>query len=148
MLTLRLQRHSTPSAHRLADLDGAASRVGAVRWDHGGYAWQGSQVPCGHPPDSRLGTPGPDSLPPHACLGGDLAVDARRHATLVLNESGARISGQCCIFELLLYGVSRTGVDGNAVAGACAVYREALDTGDPKGWMGGRPVKPVFRRYT
>ena len=34
------------------------------------------------------------------------------------------------------------------VAGACAVYREALDTGDPKGWMGGRPVKPVFRRYT
>jgi len=34
------------------------------------------------------------------------------------------------------------------VAGACAVYREALDTGDPKGWMGGRPVNPVFRRYT
>ncbi len=34
------------------------------------------------------------------------------------------------------------------VAGACAVYREALDTGDPRGWMGGRPVKPVFRRYT
>jgi glutamate-1-semialdehyde 2,1-aminomutase len=34
------------------------------------------------------------------------------------------------------------------VAGACAVYREALDAGDPTTWMGGRPVKPVFRRYT
>jgi glutamate-1-semialdehyde 2,1-aminomutase len=33
------------------------------------------------------------------------------------------------------------------VAGACAVYRQALDDGDPRGWMGGRPVKPVFRRY-
>jgi glutamate-1-semialdehyde 2,1-aminomutase len=33
------------------------------------------------------------------------------------------------------------------VAGACTVYRRALDTGDPKGWIGGRPVKPVFRRY-
>ncbi|MFE2408868.1 glutamate-1-semialdehyde 2,1-aminomutase [Kitasatospora sp. NPDC059408] len=32
------------------------------------------------------------------------------------------------------------------VAGACAVYRKALDTGDPTPWMGGRPVKPVFRR--
>jgi glutamate-1-semialdehyde 2,1-aminomutase len=33
------------------------------------------------------------------------------------------------------------------VAGACEVYRKALDDGDPKEWMGGRPVKPVFRRY-
>jgi glutamate-1-semialdehyde 2,1-aminomutase len=33
------------------------------------------------------------------------------------------------------------------VAGACATYRKALDDGDPTGWMGGRPVKPVFRRY-
>ena len=33
------------------------------------------------------------------------------------------------------------------VAGACVVYRKALDAGDPRGWMGGRPVKPVFRRY-
>jgi glutamate-1-semialdehyde 2,1-aminomutase len=35
----------------------------------------------------------------------------------------------------------------DAVEWACAVYRKALDVGDPKGWMGGRPVKPVFRRF-
>ncbi|NMO92999.1 glutamate-1-semialdehyde 2,1-aminomutase [Actinomycetospora sp. TBRC 11914] len=29
---------------------------------------------------------------------------------------------------------------------ACVVYREALDAGDPSPWMGGRPVRPVFRR--
>lgn len=34
-----------------------------------------------------------------------------------------------------------------AVAGACAVYRKALDAGDPSGWTGGRPVKPVVRRF-
>jgi glutamate-1-semialdehyde 2,1-aminomutase len=33
------------------------------------------------------------------------------------------------------------------VAQACAVYRKALDAGDPAPWMGGRPVEPVFRRY-
>ncbi|MGW8375267.1 glutamate-1-semialdehyde 2,1-aminomutase [Streptomyces sp. ODS28] len=33
-----------------------------------------------------------------------------------------------------------------AVAQACAVYRKALDAGDPGPWVGGRPVKPVFRR--
>ena len=33
------------------------------------------------------------------------------------------------------------------VARACTAYRTALDAGDPRGWMGGRPVKPVFRRY-
>ncbi|ASR34014.1 glutamate-1-semialdehyde 2,1-aminomutase [Prauserella marina] len=33
------------------------------------------------------------------------------------------------------------------VAGACAVYRQALDAGDPLPWMGGRSVRPVFRRY-
>jgi glutamate-1-semialdehyde 2,1-aminomutase len=33
------------------------------------------------------------------------------------------------------------------VAGACEVYRAALDAGDPTPWLGGRPVKPVFRRY-
>jgi glutamate-1-semialdehyde 2,1-aminomutase len=32
------------------------------------------------------------------------------------------------------------------VSQACAVYRKALDAGDPTPWMGGRPVKPVFRR--
>ncbi|MEV4596439.1 glutamate-1-semialdehyde 2,1-aminomutase [Amycolatopsis sp. NPDC049253] len=32
------------------------------------------------------------------------------------------------------------------VAGACVVYRKALDAGDPSPWLGGRPVKPVFRR--
>ncbi|MEV2253223.1 glutamate-1-semialdehyde 2,1-aminomutase [Streptomyces sp. NPDC050147] len=32
------------------------------------------------------------------------------------------------------------------VAQACAVYRKALDAGDPTPWMAGRPVKPVFRR--
>jgi glutamate-1-semialdehyde 2,1-aminomutase len=33
------------------------------------------------------------------------------------------------------------------VTQACAVYRKALDAGEPTPWMGGRPVKPVFRRY-
>ncbi|MEV7866595.1 glutamate-1-semialdehyde 2,1-aminomutase [Streptomyces sp. NPDC088124] len=33
-----------------------------------------------------------------------------------------------------------------AVAQACAVYRKALDAGDPTPWLAGRPVKPVFRR--
>ncbi|MFH9953988.1 glutamate-1-semialdehyde 2,1-aminomutase [Streptomyces roseolus] len=32
------------------------------------------------------------------------------------------------------------------VARACAVYRKALDAGDPSPWLTGRPVKPVFRR--
>ncbi len=32
------------------------------------------------------------------------------------------------------------------VAEACAVYRKALDAADPTPWLGGRPVKPVFRR--
>ncbi|MFI7007517.1 glutamate-1-semialdehyde 2,1-aminomutase [Streptomyces sp. NPDC050145] len=31
------------------------------------------------------------------------------------------------------------------VADACGVYRKALDAGDPTPWLGGRPVKPVFR---
>lgn len=35
----------------------------------------------------------------------------------------------------------------DVVAQACAVYRKALDAEDPTPWMGGRPVKPVFRRY-
>ncbi|MEV7190557.1 glutamate-1-semialdehyde 2,1-aminomutase [Streptomyces sp. NPDC093510] len=34
----------------------------------------------------------------------------------------------------------------DAVAQACAVYRKALDAGDPTPWLEGRPVKPVFRR--
>jgi glutamate-1-semialdehyde 2,1-aminomutase len=33
------------------------------------------------------------------------------------------------------------------VAGACMVYRQALDANDPSPWLGGRPVKPVFRRH-
>lgn len=32
------------------------------------------------------------------------------------------------------------------VAQACVVYRKALDADDPGPWLGGRPVKPVFRR--
>jgi glutamate-1-semialdehyde 2,1-aminomutase len=34
----------------------------------------------------------------------------------------------------------------DVVAQACAVYRKALDAGDPDPWLAGRPVKPVFRR--
>jgi len=34
-----------------------------------------------------------------------------------------------------------------AVRQACVVYRQALDAGDPAEWLGGRPVKPVFRRF-
>ncbi|MGH8867211.1 MAG: glutamate-1-semialdehyde 2,1-aminomutase [Actinomycetes bacterium] len=33
------------------------------------------------------------------------------------------------------------------VGRACAVYRQALDAQDPTPWMGGRPVRPAFRRY-
>ena len=35
-----------------------------------------------------------------------------------------------------------------AVGKACAAYRQALDAGDPTPWLGGRPVKPVFRRFS
>ncbi|MFC5231359.1 glutamate-1-semialdehyde 2,1-aminomutase [Pseudonocardia zijingensis] len=35
----------------------------------------------------------------------------------------------------------------DVVAGACTVYKKALDAGDPTPWMGGRPVKPAFRRH-
>jgi glutamate-1-semialdehyde 2,1-aminomutase len=35
----------------------------------------------------------------------------------------------------------------DVVGQACVVYRKALDAGDPSPWTGGRPVKPVFRRY-
>jgi len=35
----------------------------------------------------------------------------------------------------------------DVVAQACAVYRKALDAQDPRPWLGGRPVKPVFRRF-
>ncbi|SEC25857.1 glutamate-1-semialdehyde 2,1-aminomutase [Streptomyces sp. TLI_105] len=34
----------------------------------------------------------------------------------------------------------------DVVSQACAVYRKALDAGDPTPWLAGRPVKPVFRR--
>ncbi|MFF7813815.1 glutamate-1-semialdehyde 2,1-aminomutase [Streptomyces sp. NPDC007945] len=34
----------------------------------------------------------------------------------------------------------------DVVAQACAVYRKALDAGDPTPWLAGRPVRPVFRR--
>jgi glutamate-1-semialdehyde 2,1-aminomutase len=34
------------------------------------------------------------------------------------------------------------------VARACAVYRRALDVDDPTAWMGGRAVRPVFRRFS
>ncbi|MEI5098237.1 glutamate-1-semialdehyde 2,1-aminomutase [Streptomyces sp. PmtG] len=34
----------------------------------------------------------------------------------------------------------------DVVAQACAVYRKALDAGDPTPWLAGRPVQPVFRR--
>ncbi|HVW41033.1 MAG TPA: glutamate-1-semialdehyde 2,1-aminomutase [Amycolatopsis sp.] len=33
------------------------------------------------------------------------------------------------------------------VAQACATYRKALDAQSPAAFMGGRPVKPVFRRF-
>jgi glutamate-1-semialdehyde 2,1-aminomutase len=35
----------------------------------------------------------------------------------------------------------------DVVTQACAVYGKALDSGDPTPWTGGRPVKPVFRRF-
>jgi glutamate-1-semialdehyde 2,1-aminomutase len=35
----------------------------------------------------------------------------------------------------------------DVVAQACTVYRKALDAEDPAPWMGGRPVRPVFRKY-
>jgi glutamate-1-semialdehyde 2,1-aminomutase len=35
----------------------------------------------------------------------------------------------------------------DVVGRACAVYRAALEAGDPGAFTGGRPVRPVFRRY-
>ncbi|MFE0024070.1 glutamate-1-semialdehyde 2,1-aminomutase [Amycolatopsis sp. NPDC059021] len=35
----------------------------------------------------------------------------------------------------------------DVVAQACTVYRKALDADDPAAFMGGRSVKPVFRRF-
>ncbi len=35
----------------------------------------------------------------------------------------------------------------DVVADPCAAYRKALDNNDPSPWLGGRPVKPVFRRF-
>lgn len=35
----------------------------------------------------------------------------------------------------------------HAVARACTTYRKALDAQDSAPWVGGRPVKPVFRRF-
>ncbi|MGW6055584.1 glutamate-1-semialdehyde 2,1-aminomutase [Streptomyces sp. NPDC055189] len=35
----------------------------------------------------------------------------------------------------------------DVVGQACAVYRKALDAGDPTPWLAGRPVKPVFRPF-
>ena len=35
----------------------------------------------------------------------------------------------------------------DVVAQACAVYRKALDAQSPAAFLGGRPVKPVFRRF-
>jgi glutamate-1-semialdehyde 2,1-aminomutase len=35
----------------------------------------------------------------------------------------------------------------DVVAGACVVYRKALDAGDPSAWTGGRSVKPVLRKH-
>ena len=35
----------------------------------------------------------------------------------------------------------------DVVSQACAVYRKALDAGSPAAWLGGRPVKPVFRPF-
>lgn len=34
-----------------------------------------------------------------------------------------------------------------AVARACPIYRRALDADDPSPWLGGAPVKPVFRTF-
>ncbi|HEX6445336.1 MAG TPA: glutamate-1-semialdehyde 2,1-aminomutase [Streptosporangiales bacterium] len=34
----------------------------------------------------------------------------------------------------------------DVVAQACAVYRKALDAADPTPWLGGRPVRPAFRK--
>ncbi|MFE5506136.1 glutamate-1-semialdehyde 2,1-aminomutase [Amycolatopsis japonica] len=36
----------------------------------------------------------------------------------------------------------------DVVARACTTYRKALELGDPAQWTGGRPVKPVFRKYS
>jgi glutamate-1-semialdehyde 2,1-aminomutase len=35
----------------------------------------------------------------------------------------------------------------DVVARACRVYRAALEESDPSPWMGGRSVRPVFRRF-
>ncbi|QYN34465.1 glutamate-1-semialdehyde 2,1-aminomutase [Pseudonocardia sp. DSM 110487] len=69
------------------------------------------------------------------------------HRTLFLRQLlGGGVIGPSFVVSAALTDddIDRT-VD--VVAQACAVYRKALDAGDPTPWMGGRPVKPVFRRY-
>ncbi|MEV6912462.1 glutamate-1-semialdehyde 2,1-aminomutase [Amycolatopsis sp. NPDC051071] len=46
-------------------------------------------------------------------------------------------------------GLTETDIDKtiDVVSRACTTYRKALDLADPSQWTGGRPVKPVFRRY-
>ena len=74
----------------------------------------------------------------------------------VQSQATARSScGSCCAGGVIApsFVVSSTLTDSDirqtldADGHACALYRRALEWGDPSPWMGGRPVRPVFRRH-
>jgi glutamate-1-semialdehyde 2,1-aminomutase len=81
-----------------------------------------------------------------ATLGADLAP-SQEYRTLFLRQlvSGGVIGPSFVVSA----GLTENDIDRTVevVSQACAVYRKALDAGDPAVWMGGRPVKPVFRPY-
>jgi glutamate-1-semialdehyde 2,1-aminomutase len=97
---------------------------------------------------------------------GDHVVVRGRHSNLVfatLDADGKPSQEYRTLFlrQLILGGVigpsfvvssalSHEDIDRtvDVVARACAVYRRALDAGDPSAFTGGRPVRPVFRPYS
>ncbi|WP_415953128.1 glutamate-1-semialdehyde 2,1-aminomutase [Streptomyces sp. KLOTTS4A1] len=80
-----------------------------------------------------------------ATLGPD-GRPSQEYRTLFLREllAGGVLAPSFVVSSALTEQDIRHTVD--VVGRACAVYRKALDAEDPGPWLGGRPVKPVFRR--
>ncbi|MFB6838990.1 glutamate-1-semialdehyde 2,1-aminomutase [Streptomyces sp. NPDC056361] len=76
----------------------------------------------------------------------DLGQPSQEYRTLFLRHllTGGVLAPSFVVSSALTDGDIDHTVD--VVAQACAVYRKALDAGDPTPWLAGRPVKPVFRR--
>ncbi len=72
---------------------------------------------------------------------------SQQYRTLFLREliSGGVIGPSFVVSS----GLTEADIDKtiDVVSRACTTYRKALELQDPSQWTGGRPVKPVFRRY-